>query len=98
MTEALALTTQTISLSINEQRNAVYRSLYDGPKDQTLLRLRTNVAGDRALAPNGDRGAIGRDGRARRAHGGGRPRADAAPRRARLIPGQFLRRTGGGTL
>ena len=35
-----------MSLSINEQRNAVYRSLYDGPQNQTLLRLRTNVAGD----------------------------------------------------
>src|SRR5438876_655449 len=72
---ALAQGTQTISLSINEQRNAVYRSLHDGPQNQTLLRLRTNVAGDRALAPHGDSGAIGRDGRACGAHGGGRPRA-----------------------
>ena len=86
VTGALAQATQTISLSINEQRNAVYRSLHDGPQNQTLLRLRTNVAGDRALASHGDRGAIGRDGRACGAHGGGRPRADAAARRARLIP------------
>src|SRR6185295_4400184 len=96
LTESLALGTQTISLSINEQRNAVYRSLYDGPQNQTLLRLRTNVAGDRTLAPHGDSGAIGRDGRACGAHGGGRPRADAAARRARLIPRRILGRTGGG--
>ena len=53
---------QTISLSQNEQRNAVYRSLYDGSQNQPLLRLRTNAAGDRALAPHGERGAAGRDG------------------------------------
>jgi two-component system, cell cycle sensor histidine kinase PleC len=100
VTGALASGAQTISLSINEQRNAVYRSLYDGPKNQTLLRLRTNVAGDRALAPHGERGAIGRDGRPCGAHGGGRPRADAPAHRARLTPGQYLERfperTGGG--
>ncbi len=73
VTGALAQTTETISLSLNEQRNAVYRSLYDRPQDQPLLRLRTHAAGDRALAPDGERGAAGGDGAACGAHGGRRP-------------------------
>jgi Histidine kinase-, DNA gyrase B-, and HSP90-like ATPase len=69
VTGVLAQTTETISLSLNEQRNAVYCSLYDRPQDQPLLRLRTYVAGDRALAPDGKRGAACGDGATRRAHG-----------------------------
>ena len=75
VTGALAQATETISLSFNEQRNAVYRSLHDGPQNQTLLRLRTHVAGDRALASDGQRRAVGRDGRLAGAHGGSGPRA-----------------------
>ena len=85
VTGALAQTTESISHSLNEQRNAVYRSLHDGPQNQPLLRLRPNAAGDRALAPDGARGAAGGHGRIAGAHGGGRPGADGAARQGRLI-------------
>ena len=78
VTGALAQATETISLSLDEQRNAVYRSLHDGPQNQPLLRLRPNAAGDRALASDGQRGAAGGDGGLAGAHGGSRPRADGA--------------------
>jgi hypothetical protein len=41
-----------VSLSKDEHRDAVYRSLHDGSKNQPLLRLRTHPARDRALAPH----------------------------------------------
>src|ERR1700682_2533040 len=65
--QQLAQATETISHSLNEQRNAVHRSLYDRSQNQPLFRLRTYIAGDRALAPDGKRRAPCGDGAARRA-------------------------------
>src|SRR5260370_17293812 len=70
MTGELAPATETISHSQHEQRNAVYRSLYDRPQNQPLFRLWPYASGDRPLAPDGERGAASRDGAARPTHGG----------------------------
>src|SRR3979411_2924879 len=67
--QQLAQATETISLSLNEQRNAVHRSLYDRSQNQPLFRLRTYASGDRTLAPDGQRGAGGGDGAAAGADG-----------------------------
>src|SRR6516225_3521597 len=41
------------SLSKDEHRDAVYRSLHHGSQNQPLFRLRAHPARDRALAPHG---------------------------------------------
>jgi signal transduction histidine kinase len=84
VTGALAHETETISLFRDEQRNAVYRSLYDGSQEQALLRMRTNASGDRALAQHGKRGAPGGDGIVARSHGGSRPGTDGSTAQKRL--------------
>src|SRR6202040_249050 len=76
VTVTLAQTNETISNSVNEQRNAVHRSLYDGSQNQPLSGLRTNASGDRTLASHGQRGTPCGDGAVAGAHG--RRRAGAA--------------------
>src|SRR5262245_57496668 len=83
--DALAYAIEIVSLSMDEQRNAVYRSLYDRPQDQALLRLWADAAGDRALAQDGQRRAPGSDGAVARAHGGSGPRTDGGAADARLM-------------
>ena len=65
----------------HEPRNTVHRSLHDRSQDQPLLRLRTHAAGDRALAPDGQRGTAGDHGAVAGAHGGSRPDARLEPHR-----------------
>ena len=62
---ALALTIETNSLSKNEQRNTVHRSLYDRSQNQPLSRLWAHTSGDRTLAPDGKCRAACGDGAAR---------------------------------
>ena len=69
--------------SQNEPRNAVHRSLPDGPQDQPLLRVRTHAAGNRGLAPHGQRRAARRDGAVAGTHGGSRSCARGAAAKGR---------------
>src|SRR4030088_1668527 len=85
--QQLAQATETISHSLNEQRNAVHRSLYDRSKNQPLLRLRTHAAGDRALASHGQRGAARGERTVARAHDRCRPRPIAGRSQGRLLMG-----------
>lgn len=55
--DRLALAGETVQQLKNELRDAVYRSLHDGPQDEALLRLRSHASGDRALAQDGPRRA-----------------------------------------
>src|SRR5437763_16920488 len=68
--ERLRKPTEYASHFQNEQRHAVHRSLYDRSEDQPLFRLRTHIAGNRAMAPDGKLGAAGCDGAACQADGG----------------------------
>ena len=54
----------------HEQRNAVRRRLHDRSEDQAVLRLRPDLAGDRALARHGEHGTARGDGAVAGTHGG----------------------------
>ncbi len=86
MTPTLAQATEYTSLSQDEQRHAVHRSLYDGSENRPLSGLRAHAAGDRALAPDGQRRASGRHGAVSLAHGRSRAcsAAMAKPSKIRL--------------
>jgi hypothetical protein len=71
----LAPAAETVSLSEDEHRNAVHRSLYDRPQNQSVFRLWTYASGDRPLASDGERGAARGDGATRLTHGGRGPDA-----------------------
>src|SRR5260364_76837 len=82
--ERLAPAAETVQQLQHELRNAVYRSLHDGPQDEALLRLRSHASGDRALAQDGSRGAAVGDVDFAGAHGRCRARAHGAALEERL--------------
>src|SRR5690349_20044285 len=82
---SLALPPEDPQQQAYEPRYAVHRRLHDRSQDQSLLRLRPDLAGDRTLGADDSRRAARADGRAAGADGCGRAAVDVGTRPARVI-------------